>query len=283
MTWTTATSAEDRAALELEVACPALGDAGQAALEARARAEIAAGEYGDGGEGRVTVTCGSASATLSWLREGVVVNQRVVALEVDASASVDAILESLHSLLGKPKPIAPSPLVSSSEVEPTRPPVGHRHVGGLAGGDGELWQGAIGAALGVHAGASLRLGGTWSIVALAGPAWGIGSGGGARAWTLRGALRVDDELLPHLVVGVGVGARILWANLDVSGGPSSVVGTTGGVLLTARLSLPLGPVALSAGPQVEAMLRPVVVDVGGSEAFRVPTWVASLAMDAATK
>jgi hypothetical protein len=271
---------------DLAIDCPGLGDSGGAALEARARAEIA-GVHGVGD--RVSITCATGSATLSRTRSGSVVNQRVVQLGDDASANVDAMLESLHTLLTEeaslatvsPTPVGVMAPPAVSDTEATRESGGFTRFGAFAGGRGELWQGTLGAALGFHAGAELRLSRSWSLVALVGPAWGIG-GGSVHAWTLNADVRLDGEILPHVVFGLGVSGRILWANVDASG-QSAQVGTTGGALLTARVRTSLGPLVLSGGPQLDALLRPLVIDVGGAEAFRVPTLLASLLVDVATK
>jgi hypothetical protein len=127
----------------------------------------------------------------------------------------------------------------------------------------------------------VRLGTTWSVLVALGPEWGLGNAAGASAWTLRGAARIEDEVVPHLLVGAAAGSRVLWASFPGSGG-GPVVGATAGAMISAKLAWSAGPIVLSAGPQLEAMVRPVVVDVSGTEAFRIPTWVGSLALDVET-
>jgi hypothetical protein len=100
------------------------------------------------------------------------------------------------------------------------------------------------------------------------------------AWTLRADLRVDYEVLRHVVVGAGATGRILWATGAPAVLPSSQSGTTGGGLVTARCELSAGPLALSFGPELEALVRPVAVELGESEAFRVPTFVVGISLDA---
>lgn len=58
---------------------------------------------------------------------------------------------------------------------------------------------------------------------------------GASAWTLRGAARIEDEVVPHLLLGAGAGSRILWASLAGSGG-GPVVGATAGAMISAKLA-----------------------------------------------
>ncbi|HTQ48364.1 MAG TPA: hypothetical protein VMI75_36660, partial [Polyangiaceae bacterium] len=101
---------------DLDIDCPGLGDSGGAALEARARAEIA-GSHGVGD--RVSITCAASSATLSRAHSGSVVNKRVVQLGDDVSANVDAVLDALHTLLTEepPETVVPPPPVR--EVAPS--------------------------------------------------------------------------------------------------------------------------------------------------------------------
>jgi hypothetical protein len=42
----------------------------------------------------------------------------------------------------------------------------------------------------------------------------------------------------------------------------------------------VGPLALSAGPALEGLVRPIVVQYSGREVFRVPELVASVQIDA---
>jgi len=256
-----------------------LADTDRAALEARARAQLAAASPRD--DDRWTVACGEGSAVLTWQGSGERVGERTVPLTDDPAANVDRILEGLHALVAGREMALPAPPPPPTSEAPAAggSPV---RLGALAGADGELWQGAIGFALGFHAGARVRLGGTWSVAALVGPAWGVGGAAGSHAWTLRGAALVEDEVVPHLRVGLGASGRILWASLDAGGVSSPVVGTTAGGVATVRFVIAAGPVSLSAGPQLEAMLRPIVVDVAGTEAFRIPTWIGSVGIEAET-
>ena len=266
-------------AFALAIACPSFAEASRAALEARARAQLAAGSPRD--DDRWTVTCGDASAVLTWQRSGERVGERTVPLTDDPAADVDRILEGLHALVAEREIAVPgSQPAAASEA----PPAGGSPVrfGALSGGDGELWQGAIAFALGFHAGARVRLGGTWSVAALVGPAWGVGGAAGSHAWTLRGTALIEDEVVPHLRVGLGASGRILWASLDAGGGTSPIVGTTAGGVATVRFVIAAGSIRLSVGPQLEAMLRPIVVNVAGTEAFRIPTWIGSVGVEAET-
>ena len=74
---------------------------------------------------------------------------------------------------------------------------------------------------------------------MVGPAWGVEGAAGSHALTLRGAALVEDEVVPHLRVGLGASGRILWASLDAAGG-SSTVGTTAGGVATVSFVIAVG-------------------------------------------
>jgi hypothetical protein len=71
----------------------------------------------------------------------------------------------------------------------------------------------------------------------------------------------------------------------VDGGtsPGQGQGFTAGVASTARYRAPLGPVDVSAGPTLELLARPIVVDVTGTESFRVPDVLFSATLDISTR
>ncbi|HEX8796164.1 MAG TPA: hypothetical protein VF765_34680 [Polyangiaceae bacterium] len=286
------TQAADPPAFELGIACPSMAEGDRAALEARARAELAASA--PGADERWQVACADGAATLTWRRGDGTVSTRTVTLTGEAAAAdLDRILEGLHALIagreielpGASAPGAARTGDAGASGRGESPPVqvpARALLGVLVGGDAELWEGSIGWALGFHAGVRLRLGATWSVLVALGTEWGLGTAAGASAWTLRGAARIEDEVVPHLLVGAGVGSRVLWASLAGSGG-GPVVGATAGAMISAKLAWSAGPIVLSGGPQLEAMVRPVAVDVSGTEAFRIPTWVGSLALEVETR
>jgi hypothetical protein len=59
--------------------------------------------------------------------------------------------------------------------------------------------------------------------------------------------------------------------------------TTAGLLAPLRWAGAMGPLTLVAGPQIEALVRPVVVDVAGGEVFRLPSLLASISIDGASE
>jgi hypothetical protein len=289
-------------AVDLHVACPTLDVETRALLEARARADLVAETLP---KGDLTIACAAALATLIWEPTGSAIRQRAVTLPADSAGAVDVLLAGVHDLLAEwardtappdaggldaatppdaapvdapPPPIADAAVPDASEPPP--PPVSSSHaaVAAIAGVDAELWQGGIEDALGAHGGARLRLAESWHASLLAGPLFGLGDADGAHAWTLRGLARVDYVILPHLELGLGIDGRVVWASSARSAAQNN---TTAGLLLGARLSAPLGPVALSLSPTVEGLARPVVVDVGGTEALRLPSLLAGLSLEAA--
>ena len=63
--------------------------------------------------------------------------------------------------------------------------------------------------------------------------------------------------------------------------PSRLEGKTGGAVVSARYVLSFGWLDLGFGPYVEALLRPIVVDLSRVEVFRVPSVVAGVSIDGA--
>jgi hypothetical protein len=129
----------------------------------------------------------------------------------------------------------------------------------------------------------VQLADSWSVAVEAGPDWGVGGSAGVHAWSLRGAVLVEDAVVSHLLVGLGASGRLLWTGVDSSAGTSPGVGSTVGAVATVEMIFPMGPLMLSAGPRLEAMLRPIVLDVAGAEAFRIPTWIGGVTISAETR
>jgi hypothetical protein len=275
----------------LRVECPALDTEARAVVEARAQAELVSEALP---EGEIAVTCDATSATLVWTPKGGAPRERRVELARSGGTIDDTILGALHALVFEEMHPAPPPtLAAPPKVEPpTEPPPApalapapepappHRvRVAGLAGVDAELWQGRVGGALGAYTGLAVSPWERWTFRLAIAPQWALGSADGISAWGLRGVARVDYEVLSRVELGVGVGARSLWANATGTTAPQHD-GTTGGAIVAARYVLPLGPVRLSAGPRLEALVRPIVVDYAGKEVFRVPSLVAGIMIEA---
>jgi hypothetical protein len=146
--------------------------------------------------------------------------------------------------------------------------------------DSELWARAIPAAMGGHFGARVLLPRNWSATLVGGIAWGLGSAQGIHARSFRVTMALDCTLLHHIRIGLGGDARFADATGDHT--PRELDGTTAGGILFAQYVLRLGAIGLSAGPQVELLGRPLVVQIAGNEAFRIPAVLFgfSLAADA---
>jgi hypothetical protein len=287
----------ERASVALRIECPKLHEDERAALEARARAELVSAPP-PGGD--VAIACGTGLARVTWRPFGRGSRQRTVALAAtDGATRADELLAALHEILAEPPDSAPPTVEPTGDrVTPAAPQALLRDVreeratwrsGVIAGIDAELWQGAIGAAVGTHFGARLSRSKMWSTVVVGALSWGLGSGQGIRAWSFGGELGVDYAPVGFLRVGVGAKVRVLVADgsgLDV--GPVFVeqgtqrLGTTAGALASIRYAVAMGPLALAAGPQLELLARPVVVEVAGSEVFRMPSLIACFSVDAST-
>jgi hypothetical protein len=111
------------------------------------------------------------------------------------------------------------------------------------------------------------------------PELGVGSTHAVQAWGLRGYARVEYAVAAYLSLGLGVGAREIWATAS-GASPSQQEGVTASALVSAAYTLALGPVRFAIGPRLEALARPVVVDLGTTEVFRVPTWIGAVAITA---
>jgi hypothetical protein len=268
----------DGSDVTLRIDCPALLDeSGLATLEARARAELASAPPS---AGQVAIWCVARSAMVAWTPTGE--RRRVRSVNVDPGAAdiVDGLLDTLHELLFEKVQPEPSPDVSSNVPPATPASHGSYGLGTTAGIDSELWARAIPAAMGGHFGARVLLPGSWSATLVGGIAWGLGSAQGIHARSFRVTMALDCTVLHHIRVGLGGDARFADATGDHT--PRELDGTTAGGVVFAQYVLRVGAIGLSAGPQVELLGRPLVVQIAGNEAFRIPTVLFgfSLAADA---
>jgi hypothetical protein len=279
------------AAPTLNVECPAFDDGVRAELEARARAELAA--YGPWVD-EALVGCDARGVRVA-LRGPAEAPRAMVAHEGADSVTIDEILSAIHALLDShdlpdPSPPAQSPardvptVEAAAEALPTRPPA---RSGIVAGMDAELWRGAIEVAVGAHAGARFSWADGWSATVLGGVLWGVGSPNGVRARAFQCEAVVEYAPASHLLLGAGAGLRALdaYATSQLVNYATSdqLVGVTAGGLATARYAVSAGPLAVSAGPVVEALLRPIVVQYSGGELFRMPQVVAGVGIDASLR
>jgi hypothetical protein len=140
----------------------------------------------------------------------------------------------------------------------------------------------VGGAIEAHVAASVAPTPGWALKATAGFGLGVASARGIEASTLRAVVGVDRALLAHTSVGLGAAARALFLEADSSTHPRSRTIATVGLVAAARYELRLGPVALSAGPDLDVLAQPLATDLGGAEVFRIPRFVAGLSIDVVT-
>ena len=75
---------------------------------------------------------------------------------------------------------------------------------------------------------------------------------------------------------------MLWADATRGTSPEQQ-GTSAGGLVSARYGFAVGPLAIGAGPEIEALLRPVSVQAAGVEVFRMPSVIVGVSIDASTR
>jgi hypothetical protein len=109
-----------------------------------------------------------------------------------------------------------------------------------------------------------------------GPNWAVASASTIRAWSLQALLRIEYAPLASLHLGLGATARALWAS---RAGAATHQGDTAGAVASVQYLVPVGPIELSAGPQLQALVRPISVQFAGLELFRVPNLVAGVSLD----
>lgn len=132
-------------------------------------------------------------------------------------------------------------------------------------------------AVGGHVGIRARTASPWSFTLAAGNLWAAGSPKAIHAQTLRVFAGADYDLLREVRFGLGVDGRMMLAD---QGGSQASNAATAGALATLRYVLRFGALSVSAGPAVELLAQPLVVQIAGAEVFRVPSGVASLIVDA---
>lgn len=258
----------------LRIHCPALDEEAKAALEARARAEMAANPNS---AEDIAIDCVDDSAVLTKRVEGAAtVSWRRVELPPDHALAVDDLLAALHTLRSE----APGSVVAGDSAPSHRSAGGSSYAfGAVVGAGGLLWHGAIDEALGPRIGLRLSAPRHWSTNLVAGVVWGLRSASGLRARAYEASWTVHYAPVAWLDAGVGADLFGLEATPSGSATREQSTLTAGGVVL-ARYVLRGGRLSLSLGPQLEVLARPIVVEVGQVEAFRVSNLVAGLVLDA---
>jgi hypothetical protein len=287
------------------VDCPAFDDETRAALDARARAELLVREQG----GTLVVACRGGDATLTWHPLDGQPRARVAPLAADARSSIDHILEALDSVLAnapasgegpgtaviatpeqQPAPSVPaapprppeSPAPPEAEAEATRTPEGGKpprrfRVAFGAGAIGELWSGSE--ALGGHLFAALALPSRFSVSVTGGGLWALRTPSSVSANIVRlgagGDYGIDRA--EHFRVGADVFADLVHAESSQAGSDDrAFVGAS----VRATAGFDVGRLRLQIGPTLAAHPGKVVVQIGDTEAFHVPTFAFGFRLDA---
>jgi len=195
-------------------------------------------------------------------------------LEPDRGLAVDELLGAIHALRLESLGGAAAPETALRSAAR-----GTYRLGAIVGIDGELWRGAIEGALGPRVG--LRLAAPWRVASelLAGIAWGLNDATGLRATEFRISWTADYAPIAPLELGIGPDLVVLVAN--ATGTPSSEQrGIAAGALAQARCIIGWGPLSFSAGPDLEVLAEPIVVQRANIEVFRVPNFVAGFSVNA---
>jgi hypothetical protein len=95
--------------------------------------------------------------------------------------------------------------------------------------------------------------------------------------SLRTVASVDRVLVRHVELGLGVAARVLGSSGTLA--PSQLNGATAGAVLRVGYRTALGPVDATLGPQLECLVRAVIVRVDGAEVFRLPAFVGLVGLE----
>ena len=279
----------------MRIACPELTDDDRAALEARARAELSVAPVRD-----ATVTIDCSVRWVSIEGHGAPL-ARHVAIDVSGAAFADELLDAVHVLLVEagradtpPNAVAAAPEEqgpsgapggalqrNSEDSQPTHRGSPFYRVGAAAGVDSELWSGAIGAAMGGHAGARLWTDTGWAAELDGGIVWGLASTHTIEARTVQATLRIDYAPVAILRIGLGADARFVTASASGPTSPTERGSWTLGAIAAARYALRVDRFEFLVGLQVEVIRGPVVVEFDGSEVMRIPTVLAGLSLEAA--
>lgn len=302
--------------VDFNIDCPALDRETVSLLEARGRAQLALEPVSGA---RIEIACDDSRAAVRRRDKAGAVRERTVTLSGDRASDVDALLDALQVVAFPPiassrasaagqttVPSAASALsasgasgasaerVSSSDAPDALPPAaappappapdaipprtGAGSLGRLAlvaGVDGEMWQGGAGSAWGGYVGARWAFARAWAVRLTLGPAWGVSSVASLSAWRLRAVATVEAAPYEHLLLDAGLAGRILW----VDQGSSEQVGSTAGPLVSARFVGRVGPAEVAAGPELEALVRSVSVEVDGTTRFEMPSVIVGATLE----
>ena len=275
----------DRSPLRID--CPDLDTESRAAFETRARAELALSPQP---AGEIAVACELNAAHVGWRAANGRSAQRDVGLNSDAATVVDSLLVAVHALrtgnLTSPParasgigsaPLAPDP-VAVVVARPEHVRASGLRVGVEAGVYGEVWEGSVAGGLEGLAGLRFDTRSRWELSVTGGFGRGVQPSAGVHARTMSAMIGVAHIPVRNLEVEAGVLWRSLTATREVFDGPSERTASTVGLFAAIRYVLARGRLALAVGPHLSLLEGPMVVDVAGTEVFRVPRFVTGLSL-----
>ena len=265
----------------LRIDCPVLDLESQAALEARARAEMALTPLP---AGEIAISCERHRAHVGWRAVGGGLHQREVGLGADPAVAVDSLLGAVHALrfddagaVAVAAAAPPETVVAQPSRPPASPPprgavavTGQRvGLGVLLGLHSELWEGAMAGVIEAHLGLRVSWRGRWSLAAAGGLGQGLETAEGIRARTWRAMLSLGYLAGAHLDLRAGGEWRSISPALAgaVTAAPRR---STSGAFVAARYVVSDGRFRLAAGPQLDLATAPILVDLDGREVFRLP-------------
>jgi hypothetical protein len=289
----------------LRIDCPLLDKENQAALEARARAELALWPQP---AGEIAIACQPHAAHVGWHAASGGSAARDIGLGADPGAAVDSLLGAVHALRAAaatwPPPPA-SPRVASHTgaattasnnintvtptLRPPSPPVvmdaapaeqapSRFRLGVAAGIHGEIWEGAVAGAIEGQVGLRLDTRQRWALALTGGFGRGVEPASGIGARTMRAMLGVAHIPVRNLEIEAGVEWRVLVATRSIGGAIEQQRGSTLGVFASVRYLLARGRFAMAVGPHLGLLAGPMAVDLDGTEIFRVPRFITGLSV-----
>ena len=284
-----ATAAAD---IHVTVDCPALDAEHRAALEARAKSDLIVRHE----TGSLVFQCIGPAGAVAWTPASGQTLRAEITLPSNADAAIDALLESAERLLvtshDAPPAAAPSPpLVVSTPAAETPPPpqpVVAPPPEAPAVRPEPSQKASRGVPLGVAAGAALEI---WDWVPALGPGVLLGwyvapqlrlEAGGTLLFTTEDNLGIGGRLVRlhaggELALGderrfrLGAGVLVETLKATDSDGGESAQDTAYGGRLHGHFAAPLSSAWNAAfGPFLSGRAAPVKVELGSTEAFRIP-------------
>jgi hypothetical protein len=272
----------------LRIDCPLLDGESRAALEARARAELALSPLP---AGEIAIACDLHSARVGWRAAGGGLRLREVGLtSADGDRNVDSLLSAVHALrFGDALPAEPrlavtvvpkgaAPPAASAATGPAGPRPLALRLGALAGVYSELWQGSIAGVVEAQAGLRLSWRARWSLALAGGVGRGLETADGVRARTTRAMLSAAYLAGAHLELRLGAEWKSL-APAWTGAGSTPPSAATAAAFLSTRYVMSRDRFRVVAGPQVGLAASPITVTVADRELFSVPRFLIGVSLD----